>query len=139
MIDDFNKLNLSIKWILASLAIIMPFWYLIIFLLNPHFVSYNAVHIPIVLSFCLSLVMEVSFSFVAYRWVNLTGTDDDGDTNVNFALSTGITVVWATIVAYICYCASLSLVVCINISCWVAVALGSIAFVKDLVELRKEK
>lgn len=52
---DFKDFHISLKWFLAGMTILMPFWYLSIFFFKPTFIYENEIHIPIILSFCLSI------------------------------------------------------------------------------------
>jgi len=55
VIKEINELHISTKTILVSLVIIIPFWYLSLFILNRQFVNSNQIHIPIIVAFCLSV------------------------------------------------------------------------------------
>jgi len=52
--EELSKLPIQLRSFLISLILIIPFWYLAIVLFKPNFITKYQVHIPIILSFCLS-------------------------------------------------------------------------------------
>ncbi len=59
----FNNLHPTLKGAIILLVIIIPFWYLSIYVFEPHFISEKPIQIPITLSFCLS-VCTIILSFI---------------------------------------------------------------------------
>lgn len=54
LIKEINELPFSLKSFIISLVLIMPFWYLSIFIFKKDLIVLNGIQIPIILSFCLS-------------------------------------------------------------------------------------
>ena len=132
MLDGFNKLHLSLRWFLASIVVIMPFWFLTIYALKPSMIVTESIYIPIIISFCLS---SVNFSFILFSVLVLTSKEKlEDDLNIQFGLSLVITFLLVCLVSYIGYYTNLSLIFCINITSWIAAASACFSFI---VLLRK--
>lgn len=66
LIKDINDLHLSVKSITIGLVLLMPFWYLNIYLLAPWYVEKAPIQLPIIIAFCLSvgwLMTSMLFSY----------------------------------------------------------------------------
>jgi hypothetical protein len=55
-VKGFNELHISIRGLLISLILIMPFWYLDLYLFKKDFFYTYFQQIPIIISFCLSII-----------------------------------------------------------------------------------
>ncbi len=137
MIGEFNKLNLSLKWFLSSILVIMPFWFLTIYALKPSMIVTDSIYIPIIISFCLS---TVNFSFVLFSMLVLTSySSNKGDINLQFGLALVVTFLLVCLVSYISYYASTRLIFCINITSWITAAFALISFIRILFKKDDKK
>lgn len=64
VIEEINKLHISVQTVGAAFLFIMPIWYIDIFLFANHFFNTNPIYIPIVFSFVLSTCWIIA-SFLA--------------------------------------------------------------------------
>src|ERR1700754_2831227 len=64
LIADFEKLNLTLKSVLLSVATMMPFWYLSIYLFSQNFYPHAPIQMPIVLAFCMSIQSLIYTLFI---------------------------------------------------------------------------
>lgn len=72
LIEEINKLHVSLKSFLVGLVFIMPFWYLdIYFFANPFFDS-SPFYIPIVVAFCISAVCYLPLYFLGMLVFSVT-------------------------------------------------------------------
>lgn len=73
ILEDVNKLHLSIRYLIFSQILIMPFWYLSIYLFSNMDFNSN-IQIPIVSSFCLSLtyyILNIFSAGISLESINL--------------------------------------------------------------------
>lgn len=59
-LKDFNEYHFSIKTAVFCIAIYMPFWYLDTYLLARWYVDQTPMQLPIVISFCISIVWYIA-------------------------------------------------------------------------------
>lgn len=59
LLKDFTELQFSTKSVLLAVSLLMPFWYLDLFLFAEKYVSNKSIEIPIIISFCLSVLFLV--------------------------------------------------------------------------------
>ena len=57
VLEDFNKLHITVRSFVIAVILLTPFWYFDLFLFKRDFVSHDYIQVmPIVVAFCLSLV-----------------------------------------------------------------------------------
>jgi hypothetical protein len=63
--SDFLKIHYSARAVIIGIALLMPFWYIDIYLFDKRFFNTSQFYIPIVFSFCLSISYLILNSFFA--------------------------------------------------------------------------
>ncbi|MHB8259935.1 MAG: hypothetical protein ACYDCN_09040 [Bacteroidia bacterium] len=69
ILKDLNESHISIKSVVLSLLVIMPFWFVAIFLFHRVFFNSVPIYIPIVFSFCFSLI-NFAMAHALISWIN---------------------------------------------------------------------
>jgi hypothetical protein len=111
LVKEFSELHISLKTILISLTLIMPFWYISIFILNRNFVNSTQIHIPIILSFCLTFcyfILNLATTYL-YDYLDKIGKQKENNPDIIkdlFSISsitTLLSIFWISILLFIGY------------------------------------
>jgi hypothetical protein len=103
ILSEFNKLHLSLKALLVSIAFILPFMYLSEFFLFRHFFIENNIYMPIILSFCLTVCYFFINMIATILFVKLSSTTEEDNLIGAFALTTFVSIVWISVILIFAY------------------------------------
>ncbi len=101
-LEDFNKLNPSVKSVVIGIVLIIPFWYFDIYLFKKKFFYDAPIFIPIVASFCLSVVSLLLFviAIILENYTDPKNTEREYSPEKIMNTSVIISVVWLSVMSY---------------------------------------
>jgi hypothetical protein len=96
-IDDFSKLPITLKSIVASVCICMPFWFISIYLFNKSL--FNTNDYPLLLSFCFCFSLtwyfiNIIFAAAAIGFMEKIKDEEEVDGDVIFIVSGIISIIY---------------------------------------------
>jgi hypothetical protein len=103
IIKDINELHINLRTVILSVATLMPFWYLDIFLFSQNTETFNRIEIPIIMSFCLSVTffgINVVSIFLSMQYHKINTAKKDNTVDLVVALTYAImslslwTIIW---------------------------------------------
>ena len=111
IVKEFSELHISLKTILISLTLIIPFWYISIFILNRNFINSTQIHIPITLSFCLTFCYFILNLATTYLFDYLDKIGKEKEKNPDIirdlfsisSITTLLSIFWISILLFIGY------------------------------------
>jgi hypothetical protein len=102
VLKEFNELHISLRSFLLGLTLTIPFWFMIIFIFKPILITEHEVHIPIIISFCLSVCYFTPTVFIASFSSDVLYKKDIGLSKM-FLFAMLIAVFWLSLMIYIGY------------------------------------
>src|ERR1041385_6636692 len=114
LLKDFNELHVRVKSFLIGWLIVMPFWYFDIFLFYPECISENSIHIPIILSFCISFCYY-GLVIIEGAIIGITFIPDIQDADL-YLLVVLLSVFWISLFTYLGYLFSWTLMTLIHVT-----------------------
>lgn len=112
ILEDFNKLHVTLRSFVISVVLLTPFWYFDLYLFKKEFVSHDYIEcIPVVSAFCLSLIWIAANALSGWFFVIVMQGNNDSanETNVMFSVVTTVfSVLHLSLYTYIGYLCKLS-------------------------------
>ena len=93
LIKDINELHFTIKSIIIPVAVITPFWYAVLVIFKPEFISSQPIHIPIVIATCMTISELLCLSIPLGLYMIDDLKSKSGVTTLSVIVTSGIIVV----------------------------------------------
>lgn len=144
VLKEINDLHISSKTIIISLSVILPFWYLSIILLKLSYVENNQIHIPIVLSVCLTLIyytlnllITVIYDILENQLKNKKINFDNDEFVTISVITCIVSILWMSLLLFIGYYFDWKLLSYIKIVFLVSILHIPLFFILHIIKLVK--
>lgn len=107
IVEEVNKLHVTLKSIIISMVLTMPFWYLNLYFFKNDFFLSSPIQIPIIISFCLSVVWTglhfLSASSFEIAFMKKQNTNSDSKIEGTVLLAVIVSLMWIAIYTFLTY------------------------------------
>jgi hypothetical protein len=103
VIDALENLHPTLKIVIGGIIVIMPFWYLCIYIFAKNILYNSTIEVPIIISFCLTILWFFSFFGLA-SFLNPPKANEknEGDSQLYAGIFLGVLVLgFAMLIGYL--------------------------------------